>query len=429
MTGLATGLDTYLSSFSDLEKQRPHSWVHEIRKAAMERFLTSGFPTTQDEEWRFTSVAAIPKHPFKPAAAAGAVALEHPLADLDPPRLVFVNGYFQDELSVLPRGIDVANLAAVIEGEHAVVRQHLTRYARYKDHAFVALNTAFLEDGAFIGIPKGTVLEKPLHVVFVTAHSGQPAVSHPRNLIVVGRDAQVSVVETYLGLSNEPYFTNAVTEIVAGENAIVEHYKLQQEQEQAFHIATLQIYQERASSFTSHSISLGGGLVRNDVNVVLDGEGAESTLNGLYIGKGAQHVDNHTTIDHARPHCNSREIYKGILDGKASAVFNGKIVVRKGAQKTDAKQTNKNLLLSEDATINTKPQLEIYADDVKCTHGATIGQLGEELVFYLRSRGISHEAARALLTYAFAKDVTDKMKVEPIRAKLDELLLTWLKRC
>src|SRR5262249_41723876 len=310
------------------------------------------------------------------------------------PRLVFVNGRFQGELSKLPRGIEVGSLAATMQSGHATAEQHLARHAGYKDHAFVALNTAFLEDGAFIEVPKETVLEQPLHLVFLSVPTG-PVVSHPRSLIVVGRDAQVSVVESYFGFSEKTYFTNAVTEIVAGENAIVEHYKLQQEQEQAFHVSTLQVHQERASSFTSHSISLGGALVRNDVNTVLDGEGAESTLNGLYIGKGAKRVDNHTTIDQAQPHCSSREIYKGILDGKASAVFNGKIVVRKGAQKTDAKQTNKNLLLSEDATINTKPQLEIYADDVKCTHGATIGQLGEESVFYLRSRGIGQEEARA----------------------------------
>ncbi|HYM09759.1 MAG TPA: Fe-S cluster assembly protein SufD, partial [Bryobacterales bacterium] len=258
--------------------------------------------------------------------------------------------------------------------------------------------------------------------------AGQPSVVHPRNLILVARDAQASFIETYLSLSDAAGFTNAVTEIVAGENAVVEHYRIQQENPRAFHIATVQIYQDRSSSFTSHNISLGAALARNDVNTVLDAEGAECTLNGLYMADGERHVDNHTSLDHAKPHCSSREVYKGILDGKATAVFNGKIIVRKDAQKTDAKQTNKNLLLSPDSTINTKPQLEIYADDVKCTHGATIGQLGEELIFYLRSRGIGLNEARSLLTYAFASDVTARMKWEPVRARLDELLLAFLKQ-
>jgi Fe-S cluster assembly protein SufD len=398
MIGVSAELDVYLSSFAEGEKQQEQPWLRRLRQAAMDRFAELGFPTYDLEDWKFTSVAPIAKVPFQPAQpAAGdsvrAKLAELPLADFGCPRLVFVNGYFSQELSwlhALPAGIRVSSLAAALQESSGapVLEEHLSRYARYDNHAFVALNTAFLRDGAFIEIPKGVVAGKPIHLLFVTTAAGRPAVAHPRNLILVARDAQASFIESYVSLSDQVHFTNAVTEIVAGENAVVEHYRIQQESPRAFHIATVQIYQDRSSSFTSHNISLGAAIARNDVNTVLDAEGAECALNGLYMVDGVRHVDNHTSLDHAKPHCASREVYKGILDGKAMAVFNGKIIVRKDAQKTDAKQTNKNLLLSPDATINTKPQLEIYADDVKCTHGATIGQLGEELIFYLRSRGI-----------------------------------------
>ena len=243
---------------------------------------------------------------------------------------------------------------------------------------------------------------------------------------MAGANTQAKIVESYVGLDNAVYFTNAVTEIVAGENSVIDHYKLQRESVQAFHVATLQIQQARSTSFSTHSISMGGALVRNDVNAVLDGEGCESVLNGLYLVRGQQHVDNHTTIEHAKPHCSSRELYKGVLDEKARGVFNGRIIVRPGAQKTDSKQTNKNLLLSEEALVNTNPQLEIYADDVKCTHGATIGQLSADALFYLRSRGISLETARNLLTYAFASDITGRIKIEPIRRELENVLFSRL---
>jgi Fe-S cluster assembly protein SufD len=264
---------------------------------------------------------------------------------------------------------------------------------------------------------------EPIQLVFLTTPSAEPAVAHPRTLILAGINSQAAIIETFAALEDGVYFTNGVTEIVLGEGAVLDHTKVQRESKNAFHIATQQVHQARASNITSHSIALGGGLVRNDVNVVLDAEGCECTLNGLYLANGRQHIDNHTRIDHARPHCASHELYKGILDGKAHGVFNGKIYVHQDAQKTDAKQTNKTLLLSEDAVINSKPQLEIYADDVKCTHGATIGQLDEEAVFYLRSRGVGQEEARSLLTYAFANDIISRIKVEPIRAGLEQALL------
>jgi Fe-S cluster assembly protein SufD len=280
-----------------------------------------------------------------------------------------------------------------------------------------------MHDGAFVSVPKGVVLKQPLHLAFLASAGSKPAVAHPRSLILAGVNSQASIVESYIGAKGDVYFTNAVTELVADENAVIDHYKLQRESTEAFHVATMQVHLGRGSNVTSHSIALGGALVRNDVNAMLAAEGGECTLNGLYLAAGRQHIDNHTRIDHAMPHCASHELYKGILDGQAHGVFNGKIYVHPDAQKTDAKQTNKTLLLSPDAVINTKPQLEIYADDVKCTHGATIGQLADEALFYLRSRGIGRQEARNLLTFAFANDLVSRIKIEAIRNQLEGVLL------
>jgi Fe-S cluster assembly protein SufD len=265
-------------------------------------------------------------------------------------------------------------------------------------------------------------VEIPIHLVFFSSAHGEPTVAHPRNLILAEVNSQATLVETYVGPGPDVYFTNAVTEIVAAENAVIDHCRLQRESLEGFHIATLQVYQDRSSNYTNRAVNLGGTLVRNNINVLLGAEGCECTLDGLYMAGGRQLIDNHTRIDHAKPHGTSHEHYKGILDGKARGVFNGKIYVHPDAQKTDAKQTNKTLLLSEDALIDTKPQLEIYADDVKCTHGAAIGQLAEEAIFYLRSRGIGREEARSLLTYAFANDIIGRIRVEPLRARLEDLL-------
>jgi len=318
----------------------------------------------------------------------------------------------------LPKGVKVCSLAAALQTDGSLIERHLGQYADAKTHAFVALNTAFFEDGVFIEIPRGAVLQKPLHILQISYGAGKPAVSHPRNLIVVGETGQASIIETFVSLEEDRTFTNTVTEIVAAEGALVDYTKVQQESDAAYHYARVQVHQERSSSVATHSIQLGGLLTREEVNAVLDGEGAESHLYGLYVIAGQQHVDNHTIIDHAKPHCPSREVYKGVLDGKAQGVFNGKIIVRPDAQKTDSKQSNKNMLLSEDAIINTKPQLEIYADDVKCTHGATVGQIDPEAVFYLRSRGIGAAEAKKLLTFAFANDVMERIKYQPLREQL-----------
>ncbi len=429
--------EVYLSDFARLEKQgglNGEAWVQEIRQAAIDRFAELGFPTTRDEEWRFTSVTPLVQTSFKAVTASPRPGLT--VAQLQRVafgtahrnRLVFVNGQYAPEISSLPAmppGVIVTNLAAALETYPAWVEVYLAKYASYENHAFTALNTAFLRDGAFVYVPKGQALVEPLHLLFVsTTAAGEATVAHPRNLIVAGANSQLTVMESYVGLEEDVYFTNAVTEIVAGPDAIVDHYKLQRESRAAFHVATLQIQQDRSSNFASHSVGLGGVLVRNEVNAVLAAEGCECTLNGLYLASGQQLMDNHTVIDHAKPHCPSHELYKGILSDRAKGVFNGKIFVRQDAQKTDAKQTNQTLLLSDDATINTKPQLEIYADDVKCTHGATVGQLDEESIFYLRSRGIGRDAARSLLTYAFANDIISRIKVEPVRTYLEDYLLT-----
>ncbi|MFN0157918.1 MAG: Fe-S cluster assembly protein SufD [Bacteroidota bacterium] len=432
--------DWYRTHFDVLEKGlngEATTELHTIRRAAFAHFLATGFPTTRDEEWRFTNVLPIAKSRFNRATAQSIPSLNNNDVErftpvgLNAHRLVFVNGVYAatlSDLAAIPVGATVSNLAEAISANPEIVGKPLTRYARFDESAFTALNTAFLHDGAFVHIPDGMILEKPIHIIFVSTGDPDGFTAHPRNLIVVGNNSQVSLLESYVSLAKTPYFMNAVSEIVLGENAVVEHDKLQDESEAAFHVGTIHVHQHRRSNFTSNSIALGGALVRNNVTVVLDDEGCESTLNGLSLAMHQQLVDNHTTIDHAKPHCNSHELYKSILDGKSRGVFNGKIFVRKDAQKTDAKQTNKTLLLSDDATIDTKPQLEIFADDVKCTHGATVGQLDEEQVFYLRSRGLSNSEARDILTFAFASDVVHRVHIEPLREQLDAMIQSRLRK-
>jgi Fe-S cluster assembly protein SufD len=343
---------------------------------------------------------------------------------VDAPRIVLVNGRRAAGIPAAGglEGIQVGSLATAVEAEPEAVQPYLARCARYAQHALVALNTACFEDGVVVRIPRGRAVETPLYVLHVTAAEGGPAAWHPRTLVVAGRDSRARIIEGYLGLNGEVSFTNAVTEAVLEEGAVLDYTKLEAEGEAAFHFGALHVRQARASSFASHSISLGGRLVRHEIGVALEGEGAEATLNGLYLAGGQRHVDNYTTLDHAQPHCPSRELYKGVLGGKAHAVFHGRILVRQEAQKTDAIQRNKNLLLSADAVIDTKPQLEIYADDVRCTHGATVGQVDAEAVFYLRSRGIAREEARGLLTLAFASEMIERVAWERLRERLREVV-------
>ncbi|HXO40877.1 MAG TPA: Fe-S cluster assembly protein SufD [Thermoanaerobaculia bacterium] len=447
-----------------------------LRQAAIDRFAALGFPTTRQEEWRYTNLAPLARAAFQRAPVRmldGGAASPSAAPVVGAPRLgpgavarwtfdaaatlVFVDGQFAPELSTgaagegpLPPGILVTSLAAVLARDPRLVTPWLGRHTSFQDQPFVALNTAFLHDGAVVLLPRGAVLERPVHLLYLStpfpvapvrrsrhasagagaAAAAKPAVpapatvSFPRNLIVAGEGSQLTVVETYAG--EGAYFTCGVTELIAAPGAVVDHYKVQRESREAYHLATLQVYGDRASVISSHSISLGGGLVRNDVNALLDGEGIDCTLNGLYLADGRQLVDNHMRVEHAKPHCGSHELYKGILDGKARTVFNGLIHVHPGAQKTDAKQSNRNLLLSADAIANSNPRLEIFADDVRCTHGSTVGQLDADAVFYLRSRGIGEAAARSLLTYAFASDIVARIKVEAVRHDLEEYLFARL---
>jgi Fe-S cluster assembly protein SufD len=398
--------------------QRGPTWLQEIRETAIRRFAELDFPTTKQEDWKYTNVSPIAGTAFELAGRGGSrididAARQLLAASEEGLRLVFVDGQFNKALSSEkpPNGVRIGSIAELFRSAESVIEGQLGRTADFSNNAFTALNTAFVVDGAFVEISSGTVVESPLYLVYIATGGGaQQSVCHPRNMIIAGDNSQATVVERYVSLEPGRYFTNAVTEIIARDGAVVDHVKLQQEAPAAFHVASLHVRQSRDSSFKSYSITLGGTLVRNDINVVLDGEGAECELDGLYIENEAQHVDNHTLIDHARPHGSSRETYKGILDGKSTGVFNGSIVVRKDAQKTDARQSNKNLLLSRDAEINTKPQLEILADDVKCSHGATIGHIDQEAIFYMRSRGIDQSAARSLMMYAFCNEILERIK-------------------
>jgi Fe-S cluster assembly protein SufD len=439
MKDVMKNTNPYHYSFVEFEKRLAagkHRWLNGMRMDALSSFSRLGFPAPKDEEWRFTDISALSQIPFKPAAKctkcpAAAEVARHSIGDENAIQLVFVNGFYCEELSTLkklPKGVLVGNLAVALDADRAQIEPFLAKLASYRHSAFAALNTAFMSDGAFVYIPPATAVNELIHILYLSAGQPEATISYPRSLIVLGSGSQANIVESYAGVDRGIYFTNAVTEVFVGNSSLLDHYKLQRESEAAYHIATIQVQQERDSSFTSHSISLGGSLVRNDLNVLMNATGAECVLNGLYAARGRQHVDNHTSIDHAQPHCSSRELYKGILDDGSSGVFNGRILVRKDAQKTNARQTNKNLLLSKDALINTQPQLEIFADDVKCTHGAAIGQLNEEELFYLRSRGIGKESARTLLTYAFASDLLNAIKIKPIQCEIDLLLLARLSR-
>jgi Fe-S cluster assembly protein SufD len=390
-----------------------------------------GFPTVRQEEWRFTNVAPIAEVPFRLAEKTPTNAAELTqrvkIAD-GAARIVILNGQFAPELSSLdklPRGLVAGSLANAIAHKRPELA-HLGQ-TPWEQAPFVALNTAFLEDGAFVAIAANAVIEQPIHIIVINGGAGK-TMAHPRALIVAGANSQSRIAQTFLGAAGEAHFTNVVTEVAAGENAILDFYTDQRETDSAFLIASLSIQLQRNAVVKSRAVTLGGRLVRNDITGVLGGEGAHVALDGVYLVDGDRLVDNHTTIDHAVPHCTSHELYKGILDGKAKAVFNGRIIVREDAQKTDSKQTNRALLLSDDAVINSNPQLEIFADDVKCTHGAAIGQLDEEAMFYLRARGLTAKDARYMLIHAYAGEVLEGITVEPLRLQLERELFTQLDR-
>jgi Fe-S cluster assembly protein SufD len=418
-----SGLDCHLQNFRHLDGVGPAT-VAALRERALARFAELGFPATTLEDWKYTNVTPLAEQPFHlavdgPRASAAALATAVRLGTGI--ELVYINGRFapaSSTLDALPKGTIVASLAEALQTHPELIEPQLARYASFGTAAesLTALNTAFIRDGAFIYVPLGIAVEAPIHCLFISCTSDGATVSHPRTLIVAGEGSRVTVVEHYLG--SGVYWTNAVTEAVLGAGAALTHYRVQRESRSAFHVGTVAIEQAADSSYGSRSISLGGALARSDIATRLDAPGAACTFDGLYLASGAQHVDHHTTIDHRQPRGTSRELYKGIMDGHATGVFNGKVFVRPHAQQSDAQQMNKNLLLSDDAQIETKPQLEILADDVKCSHGATIGQLDDDAIFYLRARGIDAPSARQMLIFAFANELIEPVAIGPLRELL-----------
>jgi Fe-S cluster assembly protein SufD len=425
-------IETYLDRFTEFQKRTDRfdpPWVKRLREEAFARFCETGFPTTHDEDWRFTNVAAIARTRFE-LPPAGRLRLSDSALKSWPKEevaaeLVFVDGHFAADhyvLNVPITNVRVSSLKEAIANPAADLEPYFGRYLDIRRDPFCALNTAFAEDGAYVRVGRGVVLEAPIRLLFVSTTSETPTMIHPRNLLIFEDESQATVVEEYVSLGGGTVLSNSATELIGGENTTVAHYMIEREDRQAFNISTLRIQQERSANVASHSLLLGGGLVRNNVHPVLAGEGGECLINGLFVGDGRQHLDNYMHVEHSSPHCSSRQFYNGILDGQAHGVFHGRIVVHKNAQKTDAKQTNRNLLLSDDAQIDTKPQLEIYADDVKCTHGATIGQIEENALFYLRSRGIDEISARRILLLAFAGECLERMKPGAARTYVERLV-------
>jgi Fe-S cluster assembly protein SufD len=406
-------------------------WLEPVRRAAMERFARTGFPGARDEEWRFTPVGPIAQGTWRPAAGGAGELTREQLAPFlfghaDWTTLVFVNGVFSEGLSAvgeLPAGVRVVSLAEALRSDGALLQAHLTRHAPVEGSPFTALNTAFLSEGGVVHVGAGVDLVAPVHLLYVTTGEGGGTVAHARNVIVVERGARASVIESYVTLApGQGYWTNPVTEVAVGPGAWLEHTRIQRESESAQHVGLTHVDQQRDSHYRSFSLAMGAALARHNLHVRLNDENIETLMYGLYVTRGEQVADNHTAIYHDQPNCRSWEVYKGILDGRSRAVFNGKVFVRPEAQKTDAKQTNRNLLLSDGARVDTKPQLEIFADDVKCTHGATVGRLDEVARFYARSRGIPAAAADRLLTYAFAAEVVEEVALAPVREELDRLV-------
>ena len=429
---------TLANAFQETRARREPLWLTRLREEAFERFEDKGFPSIDDEDWKYTNVGAIARGDFGLASEqwASALAAEEVEAFTAPEssasRIVFVNGIFRREwssLDALPVGVVAVDIASALSGEHeAMVRERLESSARRgEDNLFVSLNTAFLAGGAFIVIPRGVTVETPIELLFLSNAGGEPFMSAPRLVVVAEHEASATLIESYAATTTDAnYLTNAFVDVSVGDGARLTHYKTQRESERAFHVAMTRAELGRDSFYDLTSITLGAAISRHGIEIVFDQAGAECHADGLYIVGDGQHADTHSLIDHRQPHCASRQLYKGILDGKSRAVFNGKVFVQRDAQQTDAQQTNKNLLLSNEARVDTKPQLEIFADDVKCAHGATVGQLEEEQLFYLRSRGLHTELARNLLTFGFAEELVEKIKIDSIKSQLNEAILNRL---
>jgi Fe-S cluster assembly protein SufD len=436
----ATQEQRYLSAFESLANNgftQDPIWVQQLRRDAIGHFQSLGFPVARrgNEEWKYTDVRPIATSAFSPPAPSGTDASSdegvkaHAFAGAQHSRLIFVNGTYVPELSsteALPPTVQLENLAESLWTSPNLTERHLAHYADYKTNAFTALNTSFLHHGVLLHVPDGVVVQSLIQLIFLSTATNTGAITSPRLLVLMGAGAQASVIETHVGIDAGAYFTNAVMETVLGPGARLDHYTLQYEGKNSYHITTNQVVQARDSSYTSLVLDAGGALVRHNINVLLQEEGASVSLHGLYLLNGAQHVDYSTFIDHAVPHTSSKELYKGVLKGAAHVVFGGKILVRPGAQQTSSHQTNKTLLLSAGAAVDTKPELEIYADDVKCGHGAAIGQVDPATIFYLKSRGLDEKAAMELLTHGFVNEVLSTVPHVPFRAYLDQLLHTQL---
>lgn len=430
--------DWYIQNFKLFEENlngKSKTKLHLFRQDAISKFDQLDFPTTKNEEWKYTSVSGVLNHQFTPSCLLRddltlKPTIDNLLIDIRNKNVfVFINGYFSKDLSkinLVNTGIVVESIETISSAQDEIFERHFGKYSTY-DNGFNALNSAFVQDGAFIFIPENQIIEDPIYLIYLQGKDEINILSQPRNLFVLGKNSQVNLIEIHQAISQSPYLTNSLTEIIVGENSKIDHYKIQNESLSSFHVSKIQVEQKANSKYTSHSISLGGSLTRNDINSVLSGKGGETNYYGLYFVDGKQHVDNHTLVDHATPHCFSNELYKGILADDSKGVFNGKILVRKDAQKTNAYQSNKNLLLSGNARIDTKPQLEIFADDVRCTHGATVGQIDEEALFYLRARGIDEKNARSLLVNAFAKDILDFIKIDELKLKMNEIVFQKMK--
>ena len=427
----------YADAFREFASARAGepSWVERLREGAFGRFEELGFPTTDEEDWKYTNVAPLARKAFRPASPEeieleSAAVETFVSAEAHRSRLVFVNGVYSSghsSLEAIPAQVTVEELGAALAGEHGeVLWEHLGRLSGEGSDAFSVLNTAFLGGGALIRVPAGVVIEEPVQLLFLTTPGEGEVVSFPRVLVVAERDSRLDLIETHVAYGAAEYFTDAVVEVFVGEGARVTHYKVQDEADSAYHVASTRAEVSKDGAYDLTTVTLGARLSRHEIEVTLTSPGAACRVDGLYIVGDGQHTDTHSLIDHREPNCTSRQNYKGILDGKSRAVFNGRVYVHEGARGTDAQQSNKNLLLSTDARVDTKPQLEIYNDDVKCAHGATVGQLEEEELFYLLSRGLHPDLARNLLTYGFAEEIVASIKFESIRAQLDGAILNRL---
>lgn len=421
----------YVDEFTRRRDYFVNDRIQQQRQSAIELFRQNGFPTTRQENWKYTDVRSIARHSFSTTVDPGIELAAQNLAkiqfkELDCHELVIFNGQYSPKHSrtgVLPEGVIVCDLAEALGRYDELLTQYIAHYADNNVSAFTALNTAFIQNGCFIFVPDNVVIEKPINILYLSGMVTHGLATLPRNVIVLGKNAEATVIESYIGIDDSNYFTNTVTETSLAAGSRLTHYKVQQESRESYHIGSFYVCQEKNSRCQSHSISLGASLARNDIHAQLNAEGAEIILNGFYMADGKQHIDNHTRIDHLKPYTRSEENYRGILNDSARGVFNGKVVVHKDAQKTDAKQSNANLLLSDNAEVDTKPELEIYADDVKCSHGATVGQLDQNMLFYLRSRAIEEETAKSLLCFAFADEVIKHIRFKPIRDRLEYLVL------